>query len=159
MLRVDECKIADPIQRTTTASFFLVIKIHHCWKILLILLLSKVASKTQYSPLCNLQIVSIGFYSSLYIFYFTSINLTIFWPNFLVVLFNNVNTVRSDMWVLCFPHHSCRKRPSKSLVFDSWFERLFQHLWCGKHNTHMSSSQYSLIIHLILDYFNKHLLS
>ena len=48
------------------------------------------------------------------------------------------------MWLLSFPHHSCQKRPSKSLVFDSWFERLFQHLWCGKHNTHISSSQYSL---------------
>ena len=49
------------------------------------------------------------------------------------------------MWLLSFPHHSCQKRPSKSLVFDSWFERLFQRLWCGKHNTHISSSQYSLI--------------
>ena len=36
-------------------------------------------------------------------------------------------TVRSEMWLLSFPHHSCQKRPSKSLVFDSWFERLFQH--------------------------------
>ena len=82
---------------------------------------------------------------SLYIFYFTTINLTIFWPNFLVVLFNNVNKVRSEIWLLSFPHHSCQTRPFKSLVFDSWFERLFQHLWCGKHNTHISSSQYSLI--------------
>ena len=60
------------------------------------------------------------------------------------MFFNNVNTVRSEMWLLSFPHHSCQKRPSKSLVFDSWFERLLQHLWCGKHNTHISSSQYSL---------------
>ena len=55
------------------------------------------------------------------------------------------------MWLLSFPHHSCQKRPSKSLVFDSWFERLFQHLWCGKHNTHISSSQYSLIPYWITD--------
>ena len=54
-------------------------------------------------------------------------------------------TVWSEMWLLSFPHHSCQKRPSKSLVFDSWFERLFQHLWCGKHNNHISPSQYSLI--------------
>ena len=26
-----------------------------------------------------------------------------------IVVFNNVNTVRSEMWVLVFPHHSCQK--------------------------------------------------
>ena len=61
-----------------------------------------------------------------------------------IVVFYNVNTVRSEMWVLVFPHHSCQKLV-KSLVFDSWFEKIFWHLWCGKSHTHISSSQYSFI--------------
>ena len=60
-----------------------------------------------------------------------------------IVVFNNVNTVRSEMWVLVFPHHSCQKL-IKSLVFDSWFDKIFWHLWCGKSHTHISSSQYPL---------------
>ena len=60
-----------------------------------------------------------------------------------IVVFNNVNTVRSEMWVLVFPHHSCQKLV-KSLVFDSWFDKIFWHLWCGKSHTHISSSQHSL---------------
>ena len=60
-----------------------------------------------------------------------------------IVVFNNVNTVRSEMWVLVFPHHSCQKLV-KSLVFDSWLDKIFWHLWCGKSHTHISSSQYSL---------------
>ena len=60
-----------------------------------------------------------------------------------IVIFNNVNTVRSKMWVLVFPHHSCQKL-IKSLVFDSWFDKIFWDLWCGKSHTHISSSQYSL---------------
>ena len=84
----------------------------HCWKILLIFVLGKVASKIQYSPVCNCKVVSIGFYPPFYKFY-------------KVFFFNNVNTVRSEMWLLSFPHHSCWKRSSKSLVFDSWLERPF----------------------------------
>jgi hypothetical protein len=34
---------------------------------------------------------------------------------------------------------------SKSLVFDSWFDKIFWRLWFGKTHTHISSSQYSLI--------------
>ena len=40
-----------------------------------------------------------------------------------IVVFNNVNTVRSEMWVLVFAHHSWQKR--------------FWHLWCGKSHTHI----------------------
>ena len=47
------------------------------------------------------------------------------------------------MWVWVFPHHSCQKLV-KSLVFDSWFDKIFWHLWCGKSHTHISSSQYPL---------------
>ena len=47
------------------------------------------------------------------------------------------------MWVWVFPHHSCQKL-IKSLVFDSWFDKIFWDLWCGKSHTHISSSQYSL---------------
>ena len=61
-----------------------------------------------------------------------------------IAVFNNVNTVRSEMWVWVFPHHSCQKLV-KSLVFDSWLDKIFWHLWCGKSHTHISSSQYSLI--------------
>ena len=68
-----------------------------------------------------------------------------------IVVFNNVNTVRSEMWVLVFPHHSCQKLV-KSLVFDSWFDKIFWHLWCGKSHTHISSSQYSLIVQQFLYY-------
>ena len=42
-----------------------------------------------------------------------------------------------------FPNHSCQKLV-KSLVFDSWFDRIFWHLWCRKSHTHISSSQNSL---------------
>ena len=41
------------------------------------------------------------------------------------VVFYNVNTVRSEMWVWGFPNHSCQKIPYKSLVFDSWFDKIF----------------------------------
>ena len=52
--------------------------------------------------------------------------------------------MRSEMWVWGFPNHSCQKLV-KSLVFDSWFDKIFWHLWFGKSHTHISSSQYSLI--------------
>ena len=71
-----------------------------------------------------------------------------------IVVFNNVNTVRSEMWVLVFPHHSCQKL-IKSLVFDSWFDNIFWHLWCGKSHTHISSSQHSLNVH-VLESISKH---
>ena len=117
-------------------------------------------SKTHYSPLCNVKLwvkpntrhfVIVKWWVLGFTHHFTYFTLHpfiwhFFLPNCLIVLFNNVNTVRSEMWLLSFPHHSCQKRPSKSLVFDLWFERLFQHLWCRKHNTHISSSQYSLIV-------------
>ena len=48
------------------------------------------------------------------------IHLTFFY-NFYKVFFNNVNTMRLQMWLLSFPHHSCWKR----LVFNSWLERPF----------------------------------
>ena len=56
-----------------------------------------------------------------------------------------MNTVRSEIWGLVFPHHSCQNLV-KSLVFDSWFDKIFWQLWCGKSHTHISSSQYSLIV-------------
>ena len=46
-----------------TDLYFTMSDIIHCWKILLILVLGNVASKTQYSPLCNCKVMSIGFYS------------------------------------------------------------------------------------------------
>ena len=91
-------------------SVYIVITKIHCWKILLILVLEKVASKTQYSPLCNCKVMSIGFYSPLcdckvmsigfyspfYMFFFAFHSFD-FFLQILQGFFNNVNTVRSEM--------------------------------------------------------------
>ena len=50
----------------------------------------------------------------------------------LFVIFNNVITVRSEMWVRDLPHHSCQKIPSKSLGFASWFGKNFLALMVRK---------------------------
>ena len=82
----------------------------HCWKIPLILALAKVASKTQYSPLYICKVMSIGFYSTFYIFYMHSFdNFFVKGQILMVVLFNNAYPVRSAISVWCFTHHSCYK--------------------------------------------------
>ena len=68
----------------------------HCWKIHLILVIGKVVSKTQYLPLCNCKVMSIGFYSPFYMFFFALHSFDIF----LQVLQGFIST----MWILW-----CRK--------------------------------------------------
>ena len=48
------------------------------------------------------------------------------------VIFNNVITVRSEMWVRDFPHHLCQKIPSKSRGEASWFGKNFLALMVRK---------------------------
>ena len=73
----------------------------HCWQILWILVLAKVASKTQYSPLwANTR----HFESILATLHRECIHLTSFLTSYycLVVLFNNAYPVRSAISVWCF---------------------------------------------------------
>ena len=67
---------------------------------------------------------------------------------YIFVDFNNVNTVRSEMWVWGFPNHSCQKFLTNHLSSTRDLTR-FWHLWFEKPHTHISSSQYCLNVYIL----------
>ena len=124
-----------------TDLYFTMSDIIHCWKILLILVLGKVASKTQYSPLCNCKVMSIGFYSPCFSLH--CIHLT-FFCKFYKVLFQQCEYFEVGNVIIEF---------STSLMLEKVFQitRLQLVIWKTFSAFVMWKTQYS---HVLLTVFS-----